>query len=1115
MKIRLGSATPHRTVHNSPRSSHAGDYQPSQTSNGLEVLEEITTARAAVNEQYAAFDKELAPRLPSAVPASSMSRPATGASMRPRSCVGTTATTHSRTGTGNREQPRRALQRPPPPHAGPPLTANNRGPDLATLCAETDGLAMPGSIDEALAPFASEQAKRRLRTAQEIRNWQEHAKLARSQFQSIAAWAHQSLDHALERDVLEMRLTSNGISSNFRVASICTVLISVLQSFCPDKSLASRVLDEVLSLIYVEWEPGSAALEPFPHDFLAHAGSFLEELDVCRGTMKAMRVTHENTAASMKHFRIVSQRLVNRAQLATGRLMFRCWRMLTARRKKSLVLLSNRVSTRQRRSVLFSHFNGWRNCARQAKIAAALLRCDAANGKIVELESTVATVVSAARSEVEQELITVKTKLFEETELRETQLSAFTAEIDDLAVQLNIGRKLLMTMSMERLLWRSLWLTHHRETTLPEKCPHVMAQENARMQESMRALHAAEAAYLESQTSGAGANVRRRSSSAVTVADVPAVAPTDCTAPASTASAAAGAAPINTPLVTEIQADAEQRPTGAAAPVAMLQLSGGFDDTLPSMQRARFVLRQSVESLLTMWSNNILSKLGSSRILLSLKDDLADGEIFAALCYALERPTPTFEFVGNHSNTVVNGKTLLDTVKLCVQRSVACPGHQPLLNHCPVFADRLDEHNILISTTGASDDVAWYSWILATLFIDYCWQQLCNVDEADPLIRLDDWNVLSCNTTRHKSSAASSTVEADESTERMIIAEKVLRRERAISMKNRAGPRRGSVSGSRGGSQATVRGASTSPPTQREGGRRESLAPSTPGTTRAALGLSESTADRRRRSSVAPFPPHQQQARLSVVNVTAAPRRPSAFVGGGADSAGAQSVSLPAARPKRRQSASQPGLAASSSSRHFRHRRDGNNSSSDSDVDDGFDEDDFLTPAVAALSRSRTVADEFARDPPAVIDEALMAKIADETATCERMYAKIRKLEEFEGVAHRAALYLRKDFHPQQTDLNQQREQTCREPCQIFPDVQELCRTTLGVRHAAAVAANYDACRAYALHKESVERKKEWHDMAQQITQAIVVFRCLEAQMPESPAKRGAKGGTTSTSFRE
>ena len=1117
---------------------------------GESVQEEILTARATINEHYSTFDAELAERLPSsnvALPSmplrsSSNHRPSTGQAMRPQGSASSASAKRNMTRVNLRGVPRSAVGI----HVvgGNHEATTTHGVDLAAgiFFAPPPG-GKPSTVDEVLAPFASQQAKQRQRIEDEIRSWQLHAVAAKEQFQSISQWAYQSLDHAIERDSHERG--KNSIPSKFRVTAISMVLINVLQAFCPDNVLCGRLLDEVLSLIFADWEPGQAAKKPFPNDALAESAGYLEELDAIRGSMTQMRQAHDANATSMKHFRTVSQRLVNKAHLESVRVMFRCWRMLTRRRKKSLSFLTSRRTTTLRRETLAEHFSQWKRCTQASKIALLAANAEASRSQVAELTKKIAIAVTAGRNEVEQELAVVKTKLYEEMELRETQLSAFTTEIDDLAVQLSVGRKLMCCLSMERNLWRSLWLTHHRETALPDKCASVMMLENGRIQDSMRALHAAEAAFIENQSN---VGVRRRSSAGANTSIA------DAQPPAISSEGSSSAAnPVATPAPLLSSSVGQVMAPSIPAPLSV----SSFDDSLPRMQRARFVLRQSVESLLTMWTNAVLSKLGSGRILLSLKDDLADGEIFAGLCYALERPAPAFEFVGNSLTPGVNGKTLLDTVKLCVQRSVACPGHQPLLTHCPYYADRLDETNILFS---AGDDASsnWHVWLLATLFTDYCWQQLCNVDEADPHIQLDDWNVLSCNTSRHKSAAESTSTtlgtserpsgglgDADEITNRMIVAEKVVRREKQLSTSSRrlapGGPRRPShLSGQLVRSSSTVAnpmaGNKSGSPLRRES-HRGSVAgpPSAQGT----LPSTRSTIGTIRRGSVSSFAGARssisrdgggpdtnsssfgQQQRSSVTSIVSggAPpppppvpssqaHRPSVVFQSpveGAQQPSATSGTHPQAAAERR--ARKQSTAPAKSAVPPPVDRDGDsNDSSESDVDDGFVEDDFITPANAALQRgsskaSAALASSSKQQEDTAADDVLKDALSDAMDNCAAYFHHLRRGEEWKGAAHRAALYLRRECHPHSDDIIKEREVACRGECALFSEIQERCRAELGARHHASIASTYDACRTYALHKESVDRKRAWHDLCQQVTQAIVVFRCLDAAQPASPTR--------------
>lgn len=139
------------------------------------------------------------------------------------------------------------------------------------------------------------------------------------------------------------------------------------------------------------------------------------------------------------------------------------------------------------------------------------------------------------------------------------------------------------------------------------------------------------------------------------------------------------------------------------------------------------------------------------------------------------------------------------------------------------------------------------------------------------------------------------------------------------------------------------------------------------------------------------------------------------------------------------------------------------------------------------------------------------ADALDLTTPCDQIYKAIRAKEDRRGCSYRATLYLKRNVHPTEQQLQELRDETNADErtghvakAEVFEKFAQrsVSEATAKSESRVSVSNNYDAHMAYRLHHESVARKRMWHDLCQAVVQAVVIHRCLDAALPTGNGPR-------------
>lgn len=254
-----------------------------------------------------------------------------------------------------------------------------------------------------------------------------------------------------------------------------------------------------------------------------------------------------------------------------------------------------------------------------------------------ELEHRSREAIWAGREEISRELERTQGLLTEERAQRDRQFMSFSSEIESLVDDMVKVRNLLQLTLYHKQLWRSLWLTHHREKRLPFVAPMLVIDEAQKLREALKAMVACTKSSAAASNAASSAAPGTPSGRGSLLASVD----TDPLQPVPLAGDGSGDAEFLNfgsalEFLTDSAADTAERIT-AAIPEPIAVASG-------RLLNARVTVRARLESLLTTWVNEMLVALNVQRFLVTPKEDLLDGVIYAALCHMLDHmSTPSID----------------------------------------------------------------------------------------------------------------------------------------------------------------------------------------------------------------------------------------------------------------------------------------------------------------------------------------------------------------------------------------------------------------------------------------------------------------------------------------
>ncbi|CUG89973.1 Hypothetical protein, putative [Bodo saltans] len=394
----------------------------------------------------------------------------------------------------------------------------------------------------------------------------------------------------------------------------------------------------------------------------------------------------------------------NREDRSLQRVSFNGWR--------SIVHSSNQQQKRLIR--FFDHsalvifkgmfFRRWARAVAVGRRQRLIRAKDEAVHSAKQMERRLREAVQVGREEVTRELEKVKATLSDERGTRERQLSSMLAEMEALGDRIGgLNHYLKLTVTHKNL-WRTLWLTHHRENRLPQLLIGTLKDEAGKFRDALRV-------YVGAPAAG-GAKGRSPVHPSSSGAAEESVANSEPVSPQ--------AGGDNGALVGQ-HIQRTTTPAGGGANSTPTQQVQALNQT----SSARAALRLKLETVLIAWVNDVLVRLHVQRFLIAVRDDLSDGVIFAALAFALDRTrSPTERFMEEsvrRLSPAALGRRLVGALKQASRRSASCFQGIPMLQLYSAMNDRFDEKAVL-SLTSVEDP--WYLWALATLFVDYCMLQV-------------------------------------------------------------------------------------------------------------------------------------------------------------------------------------------------------------------------------------------------------------------------------------------------------------------------------------------------------------------------------------------------------
>lgn len=591
------------------------------------------------------------------------------------------------------------------------------------------------------APLSTPAARHLDSVSCEIQKWLGRAKgEAKSTFQSIFVWAKHELEGI---DDKERNSAPDGLikaaPSHYRTHAFYGIMDTFLDSVCPDTELRDLIMKNLNMLLFAPENLSIDDLQQKGHHVMEGPKGETSELPKATSTpttstasvTEAMspeaavlparmvlpdlsrystkRPSWASTVVQIQEERIMALlarvKANNSALIALRGILssvfrredhkriktaFFAWRSATRESQAGRARLSEFFVAKMLRIVKSHFFKRWSRSSMSSRRLKLLKDKEEAVVQQKSTERRMKEAVTAGREEVARELEKVKLLLTEERGAKERQFSSFTAEVEGLAEEIASLRHYFLLTVFHKNMWRSLWLTHHREDRLPAIISPSLSDDGIKLREAMLT-------YCQvTRESGQTAQLIGGQISQDASDDGGSV----CLEPSTPAS-------ITAPPAAVVVGDA-----AIAAPSS-------------EVLRAKSSLRSKVEAFLLSWVNELLSRLNVQRFVLVAKDDLTDGVVYAAICFALDRTKRDGErFMEDQIRRLPVqsiAKRLLGALKQASRRAAALPFVTPILQVCPYTHDMLDEKVILNPPEGCE---AWHFWMIATLFADFCIQQV-------------------------------------------------------------------------------------------------------------------------------------------------------------------------------------------------------------------------------------------------------------------------------------------------------------------------------------------------------------------------------------------------------